>query len=59
MKMLTVKCFYSNGDTILTDINGTLETAKDYFLGRWFNIGSVEDNMQQCVKVELLEDEAL
>ncbi len=52
--MITVKCTYSNGDTITTGINGTLETAKDYFLGNWFNIGSVEDNMQQCVNVELV-----
>ncbi len=28
--MITVKCTYSNGDTITTSINGTLEGAKDY-----------------------------
>jgi len=52
--MTTVKCFYSNDDTITTDINGTIETAEKYFLNRWFNIGSVSDNMQQCIKVELI-----
>lgn len=54
--MITVKCFYSNGDTITTDINGTLESAKNYFLGQWFNFGDTDikpyDDMQQCVKVE-------
>jgi len=50
--MITVKCTYSNGETIVTDINGTLESAKNYFLMNWFNIGNIEDNMQQCVKVE-------
>lgn len=52
--MITVKCFYSNGDTITTGINGTLETAKQYFLGQFINIGSYDDNVQQCIKVELL-----
>jgi len=52
--MITVKCTYSNGDTITTSINGTLESAKDYFLGNIFNIGTLEDNIQQCVKVELI-----
>lgn len=50
--MITVKCTYSNGDTITASINGTIESAKQYFLNNWFNIGSVEDNMQQCINVE-------
>jgi hypothetical protein len=52
--MITVKCTYSNNDTITTSINGSLKDAENYFLGNWFNIGSVEDNMQKCVKVELV-----
>jgi hypothetical protein len=54
--MLTVKCTYSNGDTITTAINGTFENAKQYFLGQWFNFGDTDakpyDDMQQCIKVE-------
>jgi hypothetical protein len=50
--MTNVKVTYSNGDTITTAINGTIEAAKQYFLGNIFNIGSVEDNMQTAVKVE-------
>jgi hypothetical protein len=50
--MITVKCTYTNGDTITTSINANMEEARTYFLGKWFNIGSVNDNMQQCVKVE-------
>ena len=50
--MLTVKCYYSNGDTIITGINGTFQDAEKYFLNRVFNIGSVEDNMQKCIKIE-------
>lgn len=52
--MITVKCTYSNGQTITTSMNGSLETANSYFVGQWFNLGSIEDNMQQCVKVELV-----
>ena len=51
----TVKCTYENGDEIVTGINGTKEQVAEYFLNRVFNIGSVEDNMQKCVKVEFIE----
>lgn len=54
--MTTVKCTYSNGDSITTDINGSIEEAKIYFLGNWFNFGDTDekpyDDMQQCIKVE-------
>lgn len=53
--MLKVKCTYSNGDTVNTRINGTMETAKEYFLGNTFNIGTAEDNLQQCIKVEKVD----
>jgi hypothetical protein len=51
----TLRCTYSNGDSIITSINGTLQDAENYFLGQVFNIGSVNDNIQQCVKVELVK----
>lgn len=55
--MITIKCYYSDGNTITTKINGTFEVAKEYFLGRWFNFGDTDtkpyDDMQQCVKIEL------
>ena len=50
--MITVKCTYSNGDTITTRFNGTLQEAEAYFLNKTFNIGSVADDMQRCIKVE-------
>jgi hypothetical protein len=55
-QMTNVKVTYSNGDTITTAINGTIEAAKEYFLGNIFNIGSVEDNMQTAVKVEEIKN---
>lgn len=52
--MTKIKCTYENGDSIVTRINGTFQDAKKYFLNTVFNIGSVEDNMQKCIKVELV-----
>jgi hypothetical protein len=54
--MITVKCTYANGDVIVTRFNGTFEHAKVYYLGKIFNIGSVDDNLQKCVNVELLKE---
>jgi hypothetical protein len=54
--MIAVKCTYENGDTTITGINGTFEEAKEYFLNKIFNIGSVEDNLQKCVKVEKIKN---
>lgn len=57
--MITVRCTYGNGDIVVTRINATLDEARAYFLGNWFNIGSgPEDNMQQCVKVERIDGPA-
>ena len=55
--MKTANVTYSNGDSIVTSINGTDEEIKAYFrVGRWFNIGSVDDNMQTVVTCEILQD---
>lgn len=50
--MISIKCTYSNGEVIKTSVNGTIEEAQEYFLNQVFNIGHIEDNLQQCVKVE-------
>lgn len=53
--MITVKCTYENGDVINTGINSDFEEAKEYYLNKYFNIGSSDfDNMQKCVNVELI-----
>lgn len=52
-----VKVTYENGDTITTSMSPKLtnEEMLDYFrVGKYFNIGSVEDNMQRVVKAEIL-----
>jgi hypothetical protein len=50
---IAVRCYYQNGKTISTEINGTIEDARKYFLNKMINIGSGEkDNMQKCIRVE-------
>lgn len=50
--MITVKVTFANGDIITTSINGTFEEANEYYLGKWFNLGPVEDNMQKAISIE-------
>ena len=50
--MISVKVTYSNGDSLTTSINTDIKGAKGYYLNKWFNLGSVDDNMQKAVKVE-------
>jgi len=53
--MKFVRVTFSDGNTITTGINGTLaEIERYYAVGRYFNIGSVEDNMQAVTKLEFL-----
>lgn len=54
--MITVKCFYENGDSSITNMNCTFDEAKEYFMGKYFNIGTVNDNLQKCVKIQLITD---
>jgi hypothetical protein len=52
MKTAIVK--FSNGDTITTGINGTDAEIRDYYaVGKWFNLGCVEDLMTQVVSVDI------
>lgn len=52
MQRICVKVTFSNGNSLTTEINTDLEGAKKYYLNKYFNLGCVDDNMQQAVKVE-------
>ena len=56
--MKTVKVTWSDGDTMITDINGTMEEIRAYYVGKWFNLGGIynpcEDRMVQGMTVEEL-----
>lgn len=54
--MITIKTIYADGDEVITRMDATFEEAKNYYLNRTFNTGSVNDNMQRCVDVVLLDE---
>jgi hypothetical protein len=52
-----IKITYSDGNIICTSMAAHLTDSEmlNYFaIGKWFNIGSNADNMQQVVKTEIL-----
>lgn len=49
------KVIYSNGDHEIVSINLSYEDAKRYYLGHVFNIGTVDDHLVKCVKIEPIE----
>jgi hypothetical protein len=54
--MITVRVRFADGDEIITGINTTLEGAREYYLGKWFNVGiGPDDNMQRAIAVDLVE----
>lgn len=52
--MLYFKIGFENGDSFETGFNGTLDEVRRYYLGRVFNLGTVDDDMQRCNSVEQL-----
>jgi len=58
MKMMTLKVTFSDGDELVTRINfRTEQEARNYYIGKTFNTGSISDNMVKAVSVEILEQE--
>lgn len=53
--MRTVKVIFKNGDIISTRINGTEEEIQAYYVGKVFNIGVAEDNLQTAEDVRFLD----
>ena len=52
--MITVKVIFVNGNSLTTGINTTLKGARDYYLGKYFNLGAEHDDMQKAIRVELV-----
>ena len=56
-ELRAIKVTYSDGSEIIASMASHLtdEEMLNYFeVGKWFNIGSNADNMQQVVKSEIL-----
>ena len=49
-----IKVTFDNGDVIITDFNAEVsrEEMAKYYMGKWFNLGAVRDDMHKAVKVE-------
>ena len=55
----TIKVTFDNGYTRLSDFNAEVgrESIAEYYMGKWFNLGSVKDDMHKVVKVEFPDSE--
>lgn len=49
-----VKVTFDNGVVMVTDYNAQVsrEEVAKYYMGNWFNLSSVRDDMHKAVKVE-------
>jgi len=54
--MQTIKVYFENGDSLVTDINGTREEITEYYVGKTFNLGDGAggDLITKCTKIEFL-----
>lgn len=50
--MKAYKIIFDNGDYEITGFNGDIETARRYYVGHVFNVGTYEDLLVTCVSVE-------
>lgn len=56
LKPIVVRVTTDKGTSWTTRINGDLDSAKEYFMGNWFNTGTYpQEKMERAVKVELVE----
>jgi hypothetical protein len=54
--MKTIKVYFSNGQHLLTNINGTDDDILAYYIGKEFNLGNDEnDLMVIATKVDFLD----
>jgi hypothetical protein len=54
--MKTIKATFSNGDSLITGINGSEDQIRAYYIGNRFNLGdgAEGDNLQTCISVEFI-----
>lgn len=54
--MRSIKVYFSNGDYLFTNINGTNDHILAYYIGQEFNLGNGEhDLIAIATKVEFLD----
>ena len=52
--MINLKVIMENGDYFFTKFNGTEETARQYYIGKVFNMGILKDKMVKCINIEVI-----
>ena len=52
--MKTIKVIFEDGNSLTTRINGAEDEIKAYYVGKVFNLGCVEDDLQKVIGVEFL-----
>jgi hypothetical protein len=52
--MKSVRVNFSNGDSLVTSIDGTDSEIRDYYIGQIFNLGhpDSQDKMVRCDSIE-------
>ena len=58
IKMKSVRVNFSNGDSLVTSIDGTDSEIRDYYIGQIFNLGhpDSQDKMVRCDSIEFCRD---
>lgn len=61
MARTTVKVYLRGKDgelnSFITSINLSGKDARDYYIGKWWNMGIETDKMMKCYKLEILKSE--
>jgi hypothetical protein len=51
--MRTITATFECGRVIVTQINGTDEEIREYYLNQVFNLGYETDKMSKCIEVKI------
>jgi hypothetical protein len=56
--MKSIRVRFDDGNTLVTDINGTIEEIRSYYIGQVFNLGVGEnDLLVTATDVDILTEE--
>lgn len=53
--MLKIRIIYNDGTDDYTQINATQSVAEAYYVGKYFNVGTVYDDIKKCIRIEILK----
>ena len=53
--MLDLRIIFDDGTDKYVRINAIEDFAKYYYVGSYFNVGTVYDDIKKCVRIEILK----